>query len=237
MASPGALTYEDLIALTKQALGGRNTGLMNDAWYGDRVNSAYSRLCTFQGPVSAPGLSQNNRVIRFFELYDTDSRTISSGLASNFITPIAGADKVVFVDNVFDTTGERQLARKSIRWMMQRDPTHPGEPRSWTPGGQGNPGYFIHPIPGVAGDEVTVQERTYQYPDALSAGESPVIPSAWHAAIWRAAAAEAASLIDWPEKANEMETMFMRFLAERRSPVEESGAAGGRRYFTVGSST
>ena len=32
MASPGALTSEKLLALTKQALGGRNTGLMTDTW-------------------------------------------------------------------------------------------------------------------------------------------------------------------------------------------------------------
>lgn len=238
MASPGAYTYEELVALAKQAMGGRNTGLMTDAWYGDRINAGYARLATFQGPVQAPGMSQPQmRVLRFFELYFTDDRTITSGLSTNLITPVATADKVVCVDNVYDLTNDVHLRRKSRRYIDRRNPQGTGRPREWAPGGDGGAGYYVYPIPGDASDEISVRETTYQYPDELTAGETPVIPAAWHTAIWLAAAAEAALLIDWPEKENEMENRFMRFIAERRSPVEESGAGGGRRYFSVGGRT
>ncbi len=233
MAAPGALTRDELVALAKQALGGRSGGLMTDAWYIDRVNAAYARICTFQGPVTAPGARlPQNRVLRFFELYPLDSRTHSSGLMNNFITPTLGADKVVTVDDLYDTTNDKTIRRNSIRWMNRRNPDETGTLiRSWTPGGDDAPGYFIHPLPTAA---VTVRERTYGYPDALTTDVAPVIPSAWHQAIWMAAAAEGALLIDWPEKEQEMEQRFINFIAQHRSPVEESGGAGGRRWYTVG---
>jgi len=235
MATPGAYTYEELIALTKQALGGRNTGLMTDAWYGDRVNVGYARLTTFQGPVQAPGMSQPQmRVLRFFELYSTDDRTIVSGLSNNLITPTATADKVVCVDNLYDLTNDVPLRRQSRRYMDRRNPQGTGRPREWAPGGDNGAGYYIYPIPGNANEQISVRETTYQYPDELTATETPTIPSPWHTAIWLAAAAEAAALIDWPEKEAEMEGRFMKFIAERRSPVEEAGAGGGRRFFSIG---
>lgn len=186
MASPGALTYEDLLALTKQAVGGRTGGLLTDAWYGDRINSGYARLATFQGPVQAPGMSQPQmRVVRFFELYQNDDRTISTGLTTNFIVPIATADRIVALDNIYDLTNERELRRKARRYMNRRNPAATGTPREWAPGGDNGPGYYIYPIPGTSGDVVSVRETTYQYPDELTAGETPVIPAAWHAAIWK----------------------------------------------------
>lgn len=237
MATAGALSYDDLLALTKQALGGRNSGLMTDAWYGDRINSAYARLCTFQGDVLSPGAAQvQRRVVRFFELYYTDTATISTGLSSNFITPTHSAHTVCYVDDIYDLTNKRQIRRKSIRYMLGKDPTETGSsPRMWCPSGAaGGTGYYLNPIP--ASTAFSIRERVYVFPEALATGgaNDPVIPAAWHPPIWMAAAAEAASLIDWPEKMQEMENMFTKFIATNRSPVEESGGAGGRRYFGVG---
>jgi len=234
MAAPGLLDRDALVALTKQALGGRNSGLMNDAWYVDRVNAAYGRICTFQGQVQTPGMSQPQfRVLRFFELYVDADRTISIS-THNFVSPTTA--RTVYVDNVYSLTDDRRLIRKSARWMNKRNPDEGGVPRFWTPMGRGGvSGYYIHPRPLVSGDEISVRERVYQYPDALSTGAAaPVIPNAWHGAIWRAAAAEAAALIDWPEKETEMENSFMLFISRRRSPIEEAGAAGGRRHYNVG---
>ena len=238
MPQPGDLTTTQMIALAKQALGGRSSGLMTDAWYIDRLNSGYSRLCTFQGLVMAPGMRRPQfRVIRFHELYDDTDSTLTI-TSDNFISVRDGlaAGSVVYVDNVYDLTNKRPLFRKATRFMNSQDPDDLGIPRSWSPAGsKGNTGYFIHPRPGVAGDVIAVRNRTYNYPKILVEGtQDPIIPGAWHKGIWIAAVAEGAQIIDWPEKAAEHEQLFMKFLAERRSPVEEAGAAGGRRHFTVG---
>ena len=237
MAAPGQLTRAELVTLTKQALGNRTGGALTDSWYVDRVNSAYSRLSTFQGLVMAPGMRRPRfRVLRFFELYNDDDRTIATSdvTSSNFITPTT-TKSIVYVDNVYNLTDDRQLQRKSIRYMNSQNPQQTGTPLRWAPGGMAAPGYYVHPIPSTSAHEISVRERTYQFPDEMDDdSDIPVIPAAWHAAIWMAAAAEGASLIDWPEKSAEMEQKFMAFIAERRSPVEESGAAGGRRHFTVG---
>jgi hypothetical protein len=237
MAAPGRFNRGELVTLTKQALGNRTGGNLSDAWYSDRVNTAYARLTTFQGLVMAPGMRRPRfRVLRFFELYNDDDRTIAAAdvATSNFITP-ASSSPVVYVDNVYNLTDDRQMARKSIRYMHTLNPQQTGKPLRWAPGGKAAPGYYIHPIPSSTSDSLTVREHTYQYPDEMTAdGDYPVVPGVWHSGIWMAAAAEGASLIDWPEKSAEMEQKFMAFIAERRSPVEESGAAGGRRHFTIG---
>lgn len=236
MPAPGSLDLTAQIALTKQALGGRTGGLLTDAWYTARVNSGYARVTTFQGLVLAPGMRRPRfRALRFFELYSDDDATISTGLTHNFITPAATAAQVVYVDNVYDLTNNRPVRRKALRYLHSLNPDNLGTPRCWAPGGRDSVGYYINPVPGVAGDIITVREHTYQYPVTLSVGTNvPVIPAPWHRAIWLAAAAEGADLLDWPEKAAEMEQKFMMFIANKRSPVEESGAAGGRRHFTVG---
>lgn len=243
MATPGDLTTTKLLALAKQALGGRSSGLMTNAWYVERLNSAYSRLCTFQGMVMAPGMRRPQfRVIRFQELYSDNDRYLNIQ-DTNFILPVEGLapDSLVYVDNVYDLTNSRDLKRKSIRYMNKRDPNDLGIPRDWCPAGRDKQkGYFITPRPGDSGDVIQVRERSYNYPEplVLSATDidevSPLIPGAWHKGIWLAAAGEAAQIIDWPEKAAEFEQLFMTFLSERRSSVEEAGAAGGRRHFTVG---
>ena len=241
MATPGELTTPELLALVKQSVGGRNSGLMTDAWYITRLNSAYSRLCTFQGVVMAPGMRRPQfRVIRFYELYEDVDHTLVIG-TDNFIEVLDGltADSVVYVDNVYDRTNDRPLKREAIRYMNSQNPDDLGIPRRWCPSGNhGSTGYFIHPHPGVTNDVITVRERTYNYPpelvDATPEIQNPIIPGAWHKGIWLAAVAEVADIIDWPEKSAEFEQKFMKFLAERRSPVEEAGAAGGRRHFTVG---
>jgi hypothetical protein len=237
MAGPGSLTLTELIALTKQALGGRATGLLNDAWYTSRINSAYARLTTFQGMVQAPGMRKpQHRAVRFFELYEDDDRDITAAIVttSNFITPTATSAQVVYVDNVYDLDNDRPLARKSVRHLNRRNPQETGTPQIWCPGGKGATGYYIYPIPSTSSEEIAVRERTYQYPAVLTGADVPVIPAAWHTAIWYAAVAEGAALLDWVEKAEEYEGKFIQFIAERRSPVEESGGAGGRRHFSIG---
>ena len=240
MAAPGTLTSDELVAATKQAVANQDTGLYTSAWYLARVNSGYARLTTFQGLVLAPGMRRPQfRALRFFELYADNDRALTTTLftSSNFVTPTATSAQVVYVDNLYDRTNNKPLERKSIRYMNSRDPEATGVPRVWCPGGKAATGYYVYPIASVTAEEINVRERTYQYPSALAAGSgTPVIPPTWHAAIWLAAAAEAASLMDWSEKAAEMEQRFMAFIAERRSPVEESGAAGGRRHFNVGGS-
>ena len=236
MAEAGALSYDDLLALTKQALGGRSTGLMTDTWYQGRINAGYSRLCTFQGPVLAPGASESQRrVVRFNELYETDTHTIAPGLSSNFITPVHSAHTVFYVDNVYDITYDRRMRRKAIRYMKSRPRTTTGAPRMWAPAGDaGVVGYYVWPLPSTTAHDV--EETVYVFPEALATGgaNDPIIPASWHDAIWMAAAQKAASIIDWPEKAQEMEQMFMSFIATNRSPVEEAGGAGGRRWIGIG---
>ncbi len=239
MATPGELTSTELLALIKQSLGGRNTGLMTDAWYVARMNSAYARLCTFQGVVQAPGMRRPQfRALRFFELYHDIDDSIGDGLTDNFIIAPTGlyTGSVVYVDNVYDLTNDRPLQRKSIRYMNTRNPDDLGLPRIWSPAGTGQQvGFYVHPRPGVPAEVIGIRNRTYNYPPLLSSGgQDPIIPGAWHKAIWLASVAEGAQVIDWPEKALEYEQLFMQFIAERRSPVEESGAAGGRRHFTIG---
>jgi hypothetical protein len=210
---------------------------MTDVWYTERINSGYSRVTTFQGVVMAPGMRRPQfRALRFYELYFDDDRAITTEdvTSSNFITPKATPAQVFYVDNVYDLTNDRPLRRRAIRYMNRLNPQTTAIPRVWCPAGKETAGYYIHPIPGDSTDEISVRERTYQYPVPLSGTKTPVIPPAWHAAIWMAAASEGAALIDWPEKAGEMEQMFMKFIAERKSPVEAAGAAGGRRHFTVG---
>jgi len=240
MAAPGTLTTTELVALTKQTLGGRNTGLMTDAWYVERLNSAYARLCTFQGQVNSPGMRRPVlRVLRFFELYTRTDTTIVSGALDNYIeaTVHLDAGNTAYIDDVYDLTNDRPLQRKSSRYMNSRNPDDVGVPRSWSPAGRDatSAGYLIHPRPGVVADEISIRETAYNYPrELVESTQNPVIPGTWHRAIWLAAVAEAATVIDWPEKAQEYEQLFMTFIAERRSPVEEAGAAGGRRHFTAG---
>jgi hypothetical protein len=153
-------------------------------------------------------------------------------LTDNFIVPSLGADIVVSVEDLYDITNDKTIQRRSRNYLNRRNPDETGSLiRSWSPGGHNSVGYFIHPVPTAA---VTVREKTYNYPAALTTNVAPVIPSAWHQIIWVAAAAEGATLIDWPEKSQELEAYFMNHIAQHRSPVEESGGAGGRRYFSVG---
>jgi hypothetical protein len=239
MPAPGELTRDELVALTKQALANQTGGLMDDAWYRARVNAALSRVCTFQGLVTAPGVRRPQfRTLRFFELYNDNDQTLAFGdytgpPTTNYTVP-ATSNPIVYVDNVYNLTDDKQLERKSIRYLNSLNPEQTGKPLRWAPGGKGAVGYYIHPIPSVAAENISVRERTYEYPPELTTDVAPIIPAAWHKAIWLAAAAEGASLIDWPEKEAEMEQRFMAFIAERRSPVEEAGAAGGRRWYGVG---
>jgi len=232
-----AYTLTDLINRVKQVVGNRTSTAVNDAWYTDRINSGYRRLCTFQGPVTRPGMSQPQfRVLRFFELERRDARSLATA-TTNFVTPTAS--NVVYVVDIYDRTNNRGLKRSSKRELRRFDPDEGGTPRFWSPAGNaGTVGYEIYPYPTATTDAIDVYEYTYVYPTALaSATDTPVIPEAWQPAIWMAAAAEAASLLNIPEKSQEMETRFTGFIAERKSPREEaaySGRAGARTNIMVG---
>lgn len=234
-----ALTFTALKDRVKQVLGNRTSTNVSDTWYGDRVNSAYSRLCTFQGMVSRPGITQPQfRILRFFELERRDTRTLSAA-TTNFVTPTA-TDTCVVLD-VYDRTHDRGLKRTSTREMRRLDPDATGTPRYWRPAGNaGTIGYEVYPYVAASADAIDVYEHTYTYPVALaSATDTPVIPAAWHPAIWMGAAAEAAELLDVPEKAQEMEARFIGFISERKSPREEaaySGRAGARSNVAIGES-
>ncbi len=227
------MTFEELKAATKQALGQRSSTNITDTWYGTRVNNAYRRLCTFQGIVAAVRPPGTFRVLRFHELEHENDRDLTTALTTNFVT----LDATIYaIRNLYDLTNDRPLRRYAMRELDRRDPDTAGVPYAWCPGGQGGVlGYYIYPRPQTSAQEIEVRERLYLYPTALSADDDePVIPEEWHQAIWQAAASEGALLIDWSEKHAEMESRFMQFIAERRSPGEENDSGGGRRYFMVG---
>jgi hypothetical protein len=244
------MTLAQLRTATKHAMSNRTatTGVViNDAWYTDRVNSGMRRLCSFQGMVTRPGMKQPQfRVLRFFELESRVVRPIDTTATSNYILP-AIADSnfldpprgVAAIIDVYDRTNARGLNRVSRREMMSLNPERTGRPRRWCPFGQdGQLVYAIDAIPATTSDEIEVYEWTYLHPVAMTDDdESPVIPEAWHVPIWYAAVAEAATLVDWPDRAQEYESKFMSYVAERKSPHEEadvSGYAGARRNLSTG---
>lgn len=230
-----ALTKAELRTLTKQMVGNRASATLTDAWYDTRVFDAYRRLATFQGQVPGPGARQPTyRRLRFFELQARTSRTLTTALTTNFVTP--SDTNACVVVNVYNATDNVPLQLESLAGMQNFDPDGTGKPRFWCPAGQGGTvGYYIDKRPGSSSDEISVYEYTYNYPGAFAGDSStPVIPDAWHMGIVYAAAADAARLIDIPEKADELEAKFMQFISERKSPVEEAGyARGGSRRSTV----
>ena len=234
-----ALTKADLRTLTKQLVGNRTSTTVTDSWYDDRVTSGYRRLCTFQGTVNSPGLRQPQmRRLGFFELQDRQARTLDTTLTSNFITP-SPATNVVTVTDIYDRTHDRGLDRRALRELRTRNPDATGIPRTWCPAGQGGVvGYYVNQVPAVTADNINVYESVYKYPAILATdGAVPVIPDVWHIAIAYGAASEAAMLLDIPEKHTELEGKFIGFIAERKSPIEESarsGLAGSRRFTPIG---
>lgn len=238
-----AFTRAQLVTLTQQLTGNRtNTSNLTASWYQDRVTSGYRRLCTFQGTVNAPGLRQpQQRRLGFFELQDRQPRTLDNTLTSNFVTPSPATD-VVTVTDVYDRTHNRGLDRRALRESRTHDPDATGIPRTWCPAGQGGVvGYYINQVPTSAStsvDAISVFEYVYKYPTVLASDSAvPVIPDVWHIAIAFAAASEAAMLLDMPEKHTELEGKFLGYIAERKSPIEESahsGYAGARRFTPIG---
>lgn len=234
-----ALTKANLRTLAKQLVGNRASATITDSWYDDRVYSGYRRLCTFQGTVNSPGLRQPQmRRLGFFELQDRQARALDTTLTSNFVTPSPATD-IVTVTDVFDRTHDRGLDRRSLRELRTRDPDKNGIPRTWCPVGQGGViGYYVNQVPLVSTDNINVYEYVYKYPAALATdGTIPVIPDVWHIAIAYAAASEAALLMDISEKHTELEGKFISYIAERKSPIEESahsGYAGSRRFTPIG---
>ena len=234
-----ALTKADLRTLTKQLVGNRTSTTIDDTWYDTRVYNAYRRICTFQGPVQGPGIKQPSfRRLGFFELQSRDTRSLTTALTSNFVTPIA--TNVVTVLDVYDRTNNRGLSAMNISDVRASDPDSTGRPTKFCPGGQGGAvGYWIDRVPASSTDNIDVYEYSYLYPTALVAdGDYPIIPDPWHQPIAYAAASEAASLMDMPDKAQELEQRFISYIAERKTPMEEAGykgLGGARRFSIIGS--
>lgn len=237
-----ALTKADLRTLTKQLVGNRTSSTIDDDWYDARVLSGYRRLGTFQGVVNSPGIRQPQmRRLGFFELQDRQSRSLTSALTSNFVTP-SPATNVVTVTDVYDRTHDRGLDRRGLRELRTRNPDATGIPRAWCPAGQGGVvGYYIDRVPtttDITVDAIAVYEWLYKYPAAMTLdADVPVIPDVWHIAIAFAGASEAALLLDMKEKHDELEGKFIGYIAERKSPMEEaahSGLAGSRRFTPIG---
>lgn len=235
-----ALNKGELRAETKRLVGNRTATDLDDDWYDARVLSGYRQLCTFQGYVQSPGVRQPAlRRLGFFELQDRQARSLSFGVqTTNFVTPDPATDVVTVVD-VYDRTNNRGLARRPLRDLLMRDPDGTGRPTFWCPAGQGGVvGYYIDKFPGSADDDIDVYEYVQKYPTALASDTTnPVIPDVWHFGIALCAAVEAAQLLDMPEKATEMTSAFEKFIAARKSPIEESGfsgRAGQRRMVIVG---
>lgn len=234
-----ALDQEALRTITKQLVGNRTSATIDDTYYNARILSGYRRLCTYQGPVRSPGMAQPQmRKLGFFELQHRQARTIDETQVGNFITPDPSSDVVTVMD-IYDRTNNRGLDRRGLRELLSRDPDALGVPRVWCPAGQdGVVGYYVDRVPETSSQAIDVYEYVYKYPLPLANDiASPVIPDVWHIAIAYAAAAEAALLFDMPEKHTELEGKFMDFIAERKSPIEESdhgGLAGNRRWTPIG---
>lgn len=235
-----ALTKADLRTLTQQLVGNRTSTTLSSTWYDARVYSAYRRICTFQGSVNAPGLKQPAmRRLGFFELQERTSGSITTAATTNFVTPAAGANVVAVLD-IYDATNKRGLGSMSMSDARANDPNALGRPTRFCPAGKGSViGYYIDRRPSVSTDNITTFEYAYMYPVALATdGTAPIIPDPWHMAIAYAAGAEAANLLDMPDKAQELEGRFMAYIAERKSPMEEAGyrgIGGARRYTSIGS--
>lgn len=237
-----ALTFVDLKTRVKQVLGNRTHSTssitVDDTWYGERVNSAYRAVCTFQGLVTRPGARQPQfRILRFFELENRTSRTLTTVLTSNFVTPSMGV-AVAYMQDIWDVTNARGMRRVSRREILGLNPNQDGTPRNWCPAGSaGVNGYYINPRPQTSTYNITVYEYTYNYPTALTSVATPIIPDEWHPCIWMKAAEEGAALLGLDVTEGEMRGAFKDYIAERKSPAEDSafsGLAGPRRSVTVG---
>lgn len=227
------MTKAQLRTLLKQTLGNITSTSVTDSWYDDRVLSGYRQLVTFHGPVAGP--PPQYRVLRFPSMEDRLSRTIDSSFTENFI-PIQATVAVVI--DVFDRTNNRALDPMNDTDVRRLDPDEAGTPRLWRFGGKADSlGYYIWPRPTLAAHAISVYEQVIKEPVFTSDGDSPKLPAEWHVAIIYLAAAEGARLLDWSDKAAEMDGQFVSFVATRLSPGERSVIAakgGSRRNIRIG---
>jgi hypothetical protein len=185
------------------------------------------------------------RRLGFFELQARTVSSITTAATSNFVVPaaeVAVPGSVVTILDIYDSTNNRGLGTMSMADARSNDPDAVGRPTRFVPAGNAPGsavGYYIDRRPSVVTDNIGIYEYTYNYPDAIAGdGDSAIIPDPWHMAIAYAAGAEAAILLDMPEKAQELEGRFLAIVAERKSPMEEAGyrgIGGARRYSTIGS--
>lgn len=228
------MTGAELVLAVKRHVGNISTTgtlAIDDSWYVDRVNEGYRRVCTYQGPVTAPGAkSPMMRRVRFSELYDRLTRTLTTGGSTNFFANQASVYNVV---GLYDRDNDRPIIRKSRRDFMRRDPEATGSVTIWTPDGEGDVrGYRVWRIPSVA---LSIYEYVYKSAETLANdATAPVIPEEWHVAIEYAAAAAAASRIHNSQRANELEAMFRQQMSECQLSTEDP-ASYSRGHYSMGS--
>lgn len=230
------MTKADLRLETQRMLGKRTSTELTSAWYDTRVLNAYRRLVTFQGVVNAPGFRHPiYRVLRFPILEDRLTRTLDTSMTSNFV---ANASGVIATVDLYNRTDNLGIPLRSSRVMRQYDPDENGKPEVWQPGAVGGSrGYFVWPYPGAAADNIDVYEYVINDVSLAADTTEPAIEDEWHIAIAYAAAAEGARLLEMPERAGELDTLFTTFIAERQSPGERTafaGRTGQRRYIQAG---
>lgn len=229
-----AYALSDLRTLCKQALGNPSgTATSADAWWNARINSGYRRLTTYQGYVDP----KHYKVVRFYELMTTTARALTTALTTNFVTP-ATTTNLFSVLDVQDRTTGYGMSRMSRKVALSLTPDLTGKPSRWCPWGQGGvKGYLLDRRPIAAAQEINVYEFTYHYPATLAADvDVPIVADEWHDSISYAATAEAARLLDMPNKQQEFDAKFLSSIAERRTPFEEGyqGLGGRAGRFAVG---
>lgn len=229
------MTLATLRARVRQALGNRADGTLTDAWYNAHVLAAYLDVITLQhrvlGTSRAP---MRMRAAAFPELETRLTRTITTGMTTNFLACQTGAVAVI---DVWDRTNNRGLRWQDEASLRERDPDATGLPREWRAGyANGVAGYYIWPVPGDISHAIDVYETCYVAPTLASDAASPLIAEQWHEAIVYAAVALAAPLLDMPEKATEFASLYTTYMATHQDDVARaaSRAKSGRRRIYVG---
>ncbi len=221
------MTNNDLLEQTKELLSNRTSTTFDDAWYFDRINSAYKWLGTFDDMLP----TGRKRSIRFSEFFDQITRTLSASPTTNFV---ANSANVFSLISLWDSTNSRRIRRKSARFIVRRDPADEGNILNWAPGGSDESGtrvagYRIWKKPDAS---TTVIESVYLVPETLAASSSigPVIPDVWHDAIYLQAAAYGAFLMGLKAEAGDFRAAAVQITRDLRSYDDDAVAFGPRRF-------
>ncbi len=220
------MVNDDLLANTKGLLSNRASTVFDDTWYFDRLNTAYGWLATFDDKTGG-----RKRSIRFAEFYDQITRVLPALPSTNFV---ANSPNVFSILSLWDTTNARRIRRKSATFIANRNPAEEGSILNWAPSGSDESGtrtagYRVWKKPDVT---TTVIENVYLIPETLAASASigPVIPAAWHDAIYLKAAAYAALLMGLKSEAADFHSAAVTVTRDLRLSADDSFAYGPRRF-------